>query len=202
MTPEQRFWHWFSKHEAKLFDFERDQEKIFNRASTEMQKVHPDLTFEFGPKTNEQASREFVISAAGIKTAFPAVVALRNAAPVLERWTITAFRPRRWPLNSVEFRGKCIDPKDVLFSLLNNGTIPGIFLYLPDYVEGDTAFGQIGYLLLDDALGEFDVETNVGLIKMLSTDAPLQHPRSPLKELQAQFDSLQVQLQRTSSRPS
>ena len=46
MTPEQRFWHWFSKHEAKLFDFERDQEKIFNRVSTEMQKVHPDLTFE------------------------------------------------------------------------------------------------------------------------------------------------------------
>jgi len=36
--------------------------------ASEMHKVHPDLTFEFGPVEEER--REFVITAGGIKGAF------------------------------------------------------------------------------------------------------------------------------------
>lgn len=64
-----------------LFHFETDQEKTFDKLSAELKKANPDLTFEFGPVEN--GKREFVISAAGIKTAFPYVESLFNSAPKL-----------------------------------------------------------------------------------------------------------------------
>src|SRR5882724_4779444 len=73
-SAEADFWQWFQRNEADLFDFERDQEAIFDRLAAEMHKVHPSLTFEFGSKENGR--REFVISADGIKDAFPKVESL------------------------------------------------------------------------------------------------------------------------------
>jgi len=52
-------------------------------------------------------------------------------------------------------------------SLVDNGKLAGIYLFLPGYVETDVTYKQIGYLLLDESLGEFDVETSVGMIQML-----------------------------------
>lgn len=74
VTPEQSFWAWFQNNQDFLFDFEKDQERVFDRLATEMHKVNPSLTFEFGPK--EDGRREFTISADGIRKAFPAVQAL------------------------------------------------------------------------------------------------------------------------------
>jgi hypothetical protein len=42
-----------------------------------------------------------------------------------DRWRIVAFRPHRSLHNVVEFRGKRVSPKDVQFSLLDNGTTAG-----------------------------------------------------------------------------
>src|ERR1035437_10708534 len=94
-----RFWLWFIQHQAELLTFEENQEAVFDQLAFQLQQVDLDLTFEFGPPGSR---REFVISAGGIKRAFPAVVALANAAPDLVGWKITAFRPRRIPLNVVE----------------------------------------------------------------------------------------------------
>jgi hypothetical protein len=192
------FWNWFVQHEAELFAFEEDRERIFDQLATEIQKVDPNLTFEFGPK---QAIREFVVSAGGIKNAFPAVVSLVNHAPSLDRWKVTAFRPRRSP-SVVEFRGKYVDPSDVQFSLLNNGKTAGIYLFIPGFRDNDTDFKQIGYLLLDETLGEYDVESRVGLIKMLSPNTPTDGDRYPLADLPARFDKLVSQLEGKSGRPS
>jgi hypothetical protein len=192
MTPLQQFWKWFKEHDSELFDFERDRERIFDQLATELQKVHPNLTFEFGPKG---VKREFVISAGGIKKAFPAVSALAHAAPALDRWHITAFRPRRISANVVEFRGKRVDPKDVQFSLLDNGKVAGLYLFIPYFHEHDADLKQIGYLLLDEALGEYDVEARLGLIKMLSPDANTNMQRYPLSDLPAQFDRLVARLE-------
>src|SRR4030095_14054404 len=91
-TPEEDFWKWFENNEAALFDFEKDQEAVFDRLAAALHRVHPDLTFEFGPKHDNR--REFVISADGIKDAFPKVISLHTAAPRLPRWTFIRFRPR------------------------------------------------------------------------------------------------------------
>ena len=81
MIAQQEFWNWFREHEMELLDFEADRERVFDQLATEIQKVDPRLTFEFGPK---EATREFVISAGGIRGAFPAVSALMAAAQTLK----------------------------------------------------------------------------------------------------------------------
>jgi hypothetical protein len=199
MTPQQEFWNWFRKHEVELFDFEADRERLFDQLAAALQKVDQDLTFEFGPK---QAKREFVISASGLKRAFPAVSALADAAPPLERWRVTAFRPRRTPVSTVEFCGKRVDPKDVGFSLLDNGKTAGIYLFIPGLREDDASLKQIGYLLLDETLGEYDVEARLGLIKMLPPETCTDGERYPLSDLPARFDQLLARLEGRSGRPS
>jgi hypothetical protein len=203
MSDQDCFWTWFIQHEVALFEFdpnwETKRKELFERLAVEIRKVHPDLTFEFGPKG---AIREFVISGGGIKDAFPSVIALAQAAPRLERWHFIAFRPRRWPISVVEIEGKRIDPKDVQFSLLDNGKMAGLYLFIPGFQESDVDIKQIGYLLLDEALGEYDVETRVGLIKMLSPDARTQGDRFPLHDLPALFDQLVSRLEGCSGTPS
>ena len=88
----------------------------------------------------------------------------------------------------MEFHGRRIDPKDVQFTLLSNESLAGIRLVIPSYDEADSRLKQIGYLLLDEALGEYDVETRVGLIEMLPPEAPAEGRRYPLAELPKQFD--------------
>jgi hypothetical protein len=197
--PIKEFWRWFAKNEPKLFDFEMDQERVFDKLSAQLQKVDPRLTFEFGPKT---PARDFVVSAAGIKDGFPAVVSLVNGAPALERWRIIAFRPRRTPLNVIEFRDKIVDSKDVKFSLLDNGKTVGLYLFIPGLQDGDLDYQQVGYLMLDEALGEYDVEIGLGLIKMFPIEHISNHKRYPLADLPAMFDQLTNKLKGKSGLPS
>lgn len=204
MTAEDNFWQWFLLHETELSALDTaidsDREHIFDQLAAQLQKVHPHLTFEFGPREPE---REFVVSAAGIQTAFPAVIALASAAPALEHWRVTAFRPRRAELGTtIEVGEKEIALDSVEFSLLDNGTIAGIHLFIPGFREDDAAYAIIGFLLLDHCLGEYDVEMRVGLIKMFPTDAPAQCRRYPLNRLPELFDQLAAQLSGRIERPS
>jgi hypothetical protein len=203
MDNEEAFWKWFLQHEVELFDLDpgdvSDRERIFDELARELLKVDPDLVFEFGPN---EPRREFVISAGGIKKAFASVVSLVDAAPPLNRWQIIAFRPRRAPSNVVEFRGKRVDPREVQFSLLDNGKIAGVNLFIPGFREGDSDWKQIGYLLLDDILGEYDVESRLGLIKMLSPSTQTDEERYSLSELPARFDLLVSKLEGRSGNPS
>src|SRR5688500_13624428 len=90
---ETTFWKWFAKRSDAYFSFEENQEILFDELNQALAKVHPDLCFEFGPVEN--GKRDFVISAGGIREAFPAVTSLYRAAPELKQWKLIAFRPRR-----------------------------------------------------------------------------------------------------------
>lgn len=153
MTAHQNFREWFTQHELDLFDFEKDRERVFDQLATELAKVDPDLTFEIKPK---EPARDFVISAAGMKPAFPAVVARSAAATRLARWRVIAFRPRRPPV-TIELGNRRLDPEDIFFSLMDNGKLVGISRFMPDLQSSEIVFKQIGYLLLDGASGEYDV---------------------------------------------
>jgi hypothetical protein len=199
VSVEEKFWKWFKKNENKLLHFEDEQERIFDQLAAELQKVDPNLTFEFGPA---ETRREFVISAAGIKDSFSAVVSLKKSAPALPYWSITAFRPRRTPLNIIEFRGKCVDPKDVEFTLLDNGKLAGLYLFILGLNDAETDYKVIGYLLLDESLGEYDVETGLGFIEMLPFENCKQGQRYPLADLPSLFDKLTSRLRGLSNLPS
>ena len=84
--------------------------------------------------------------------------------------------------------------QNVWFSLLDNGEIAGLCLFIPGYTESNVAYRQIGYLLLDIALGEFDVETKLGFIEMCPPEAKTDGDRHPLSELPRLFDQLIKQL--------
>ena len=203
MEPQEKFWDWFARHDEELFNFdphdEVERERIFGELISKLKNVDPDLAFEFGPNTPK---REFVISAGGVRRAFPAVIALAQAAPPLVRWQVIAFRPRRTPVNSLKFRGKQVDPSGVQFSLLDNGNIAGHRLFVPGFRDGDADWMQVAYLLLDEALGEYDVETRLGLIKIHSIDAQTKEERYPLSELPKLFDQLVSRLEGRSGEPS
>jgi hypothetical protein len=201
MTTEREFWNWFVQHEKELFNYdaqdEVERERMFDELATELQKVDRDLTFEIGPNGPK---REFVISAGGIDRAFPVVVSLAAAKPALKRWTVTAFRPRR-PPTAVEFRGKRIDPSEVSFSLFERDGIPGLYLFIPGYREEDKDLKQIGYIMLDEVLGEYDVETRVGPIGMVPPETPTGEERYPLSELPSRFDAFASRLEGRSMKP-
>lgn len=187
ISPEQRFWQWFQENESNLFDFERDQERMFDRLITEMHRVNPNLTFEFGPKRN--GKREFVISADGIRDAFPDVKSLYDCAPALERWTFVKFRPRREP-NSISLGGTSVAAPSVRVYMELNRRKVDLIVFVPNYsTKAHKTYASIVFLLLDEALGEYDVETRVGNIDIEST-VDMRPESCTLQELPAAFDRL------------
>ena len=190
-TPQQDFWAWFTKDEAALFDFEKDQDHVFKDLAEQMQKVDPNLTFEFGPK--KDGKREFVISAGGIKASFPAVVSLYNSAPKLDRWTFIKFRPRR-PIGDtdVEFQGVKVAPKDISFILLPDGDKADLLIFIAGMTDAQKeTYEQIAYLTLDQAVGEYDVETKIGGIEIHPADVRTKSDKRPIAELPGALDALQ-----------
>lgn len=187
-SKEARFWHWFQTNEARLFEFEKDQERIFDELQTELHRIEPNLTFEFGPKQDEK--REFVISADGIKDAFPAVIRLADAAPPLSRWKITKFRPRRGFQGPVTLNGLTISPDQVEFTLEPDGDKTGLTLFMEGYNANEhEKYARVVYLMLDQALGEYDVETKVGFIELKPRSARSKLAKHSFPALAQSFDS-------------
>jgi hypothetical protein len=189
----EAFWSWFKDHDDAYFSLAPDdaarREALFDELSTELGKINPDLTFEFGPLID--GKRDFVISAGGIKDAFPAVRELVAHAPALSHWRVIAFRPRRSPVSTIEFQDVKLKPEQVRMRLARDGEKVGLTLLMPDYTEARGAeFGQAAYLLLDEALGEYDVETKVGFIEFEALPSTTPVDTVPLSELSTAFDRM------------
>jgi hypothetical protein len=129
-SPHERFWAWFEKNQDMLFDFERNQDRTFDKLNAAISKVHPDLTFEFGPVQNEK--REFVISADGLKEAFPAVESLHASAPVLPHWTFIKFRPRRSAM-TIQIGDLKLEPSDLEVAVEADGDKAGFTVFIKGY---------------------------------------------------------------------
>jgi hypothetical protein len=189
-TPEQKFWTWFEKNEARLFTFEKDQEATFDDLGNALHAVHKSLTFEFGPI--QDGKREFVISADGIKEAFPKVRSLYGSAPNLRRWTWIAFRPRRVPMD-IEYLGLKVVATDVrvLIGKPKEGDRIPLMVLFPGYLPSEEKkYKGIAFLLLDGALGEYDVETHIGYIGAGGLDHPSIDHAYTLNELSKRIDEL------------
>jgi hypothetical protein len=184
---EENFWKWFQANESRLFDFEQDQDRVFGELGPEMKKVHPDLTFEFGPK--KDGRREFVISADGNRNAFPAVVALADKAPELQRWEIIKFRQRRGRLPDLGYEGTRVKSEDIEFTIEPDRDKAGITLFIKGYDEtSHQRLVTIGFLYLDSTLGEYDVETKVGFVNFKAANEQTTLVKRPISELPKVFD--------------
>ena len=186
-TPEQDFWVWFENSQETLFNFQKDQERIFDPLGTQLHIVNPNLTFEFAPI--EDGRREFTISADGIKAAFPAVESLYAAAPPLPRWKILKFRQRREPTD-ISFKGVRASARSVLVVVDPGVEKSNLTVFVPGYsVAQRNTYMSIVFLMLDQALGEFDVETRVGKIEVADASQATEKAGG-LDTLPATFDAL------------
>ncbi len=189
-SKEELFWRWFQKNENMIFNFDTDREHVFDRLNFELGKVNNGLTFEFGSIKND-GTREFIISADGIRRVFPAVERLFNRKPELARWKVIKFRPRRYPICNMTINNMTIKADEVnyIFFEDQNPDKVGIMLFFEEYYkdEKDT-MGQAGYLLLDEALGEYDVETKVGAIVFETKDSEYYGQSLPLMNMAEDFD--------------
>ncbi|HVY06526.1 MAG TPA: hypothetical protein VHB46_11170 [Burkholderiales bacterium] len=185
---EAEFWNWFQQNEERLFAGGAGSEETITQLGAELRKVNEAVTFEFGPIFKD-GKKEFVITADGNKTAFPAVEALYASAPELPRWIWVKFRPRRAVISDMGFGDRFVKSGDVNYLMFTDADKVGIMLFFDEYnADEEITFGQIGYLMLDEALGEYAVETQVGLIEFQPRTSEFFAQSSPLKNLPAQFD--------------
>ncbi len=200
-SKEDVFWAWFVKNSSRLFHFEDEQEKIFDEITVQLRKINPDLTFEFGPIQNDK--REFIISAGGIKSSFPAVEKLYSVKPDLKEWKITKFRPRRDGLFTIQFLEKKVSSEDIRFLFFKDDdkTKIGILLFLNGYTESESSvYEEIAYLFLDQVIGEYDVETYIGAIEIQGFDSKYFDQSVQIDQLAPMFDREKINIPRRKRR--
>jgi hypothetical protein len=201
-SSEQIFWAWFLENEEMLLHQQHtddSRERVLNQVQNALHKIDENLAFEFGPP---ESRREFIVSAGGMKSCFPAVLRLKQAQPSLDRWAITYFMPRRDPSSTFELGGLKINSRDMVFSLLSRDSDIGLEVFIPEYSDADPSYKQIGYLFLDQALGEFDVVTKVFYLRFFASAEPLKFDRIPFSELPERFDELYNRLNGLSGKPN
>jgi len=188
-SRQEEFWTWFQEHEAKIWNIDKDQEKMLRMVSDAIHNVDPALAFEIG-RVDEKGKRVFVISANGISTNIPKVESLFLTAPEMTRWRVAKYRPRLSSLGQISMFGKIIAAEDIRFQVFNDGDRIGILLMFDDYSEANrNQFTRIGFIFLDRTLGEYDVMTRVGFVDFAGKESNFYPDATRLPELPKSFDA-------------
>lgn len=162
INSKDAFWKWFSKNANTYYYFEKDQENLFHKLKNKLNQIHPDLTFEFSP-IFEDGTREFVISADGIKSIFPIVTDLVTHAPILNNWKIVAFRQPHTEITHIHYQDLVINIEDIFFRYeKDNGQI-GLELNIRKFHESPE-WTAATFILLDNVLGEYHTEMSLSYI--------------------------------------
>ena len=187
-SPEERFWQWFEQNSSRLFAFESDRDRVFRDLTAALHKVHEGLTFEFGPVRDSK--REFIVSADGIRERFPAVQSLAAAAPAMSQWTVIPFRPPKNISGVIEYQGHRVGTEDVWFRSEADDDRIGLHLYVRGLTEENkNSLGGATFILLDNALGEYAVETRVGFMEWNGLpDDPKAAGLTPFTAIREVFD--------------
>jgi len=189
------FWKWFIANEPALFASSDPMSEVYQELYARLQKVHETLVFETDAKPSEV--RELTISADGAHEGIEHVEALVDAAPTLPRWKIIRFRSRNPNLigNSIEVDGVKVSTSDIEYEFglfeVKNSKMPiiGITLYMKGCTEPPSdAYMTIGFIMLDGAIGEYDMAMKVGPIEFKPWEAKPQGKREPFEHLSHHFD--------------
>ncbi len=177
------FWIWFQQNSNRYYHLEeQNPQELFSALALKLTTIHPDLSFEFS-SIKDNGKREFVVTANGMRSAFPFVKKLVEAAPVMEDWDIIAFRQRKPGFDDVSIGQFTLSSSEIYFEYDLNQSKIDLRLFLSDY-NGESIFGNAVFLLLDRLLGEYDVETKIGTIDLeniiLRSDTALKLEDLPL----------------------
>ncbi|PZR13496.1 MAG: hypothetical protein DI536_12105 [Archangium gephyra] len=182
------FWKWVGAHVTELKLVKTGDEPVVDELSAELGKAAPGLVFELGVGTDPF---EFIISADGMKDRFDDVKRLTGAAPAIAGLKVIAFRPRK-EIDGFEMHlgdlKLAADEVKYLGSAEKDGKL-SLDLYIDGYsATTEDAVKRAGFVLLDSAIGEFDMETRIGGIEFHGAPAPA--GAKPLPALPAELDAL------------
>lgn len=163
---EKEFWSWFEKNSEDYFQLdENNYDLLFNKLGLQLSKYHKELTFEFSVEM-KQGKREFIISAEGMVSAFPAVIKLVEEAPSLEKFNIVAFRQRQDSEQEIYFEDIVLNTEDIFFTYREDKQMDclDIVIYIKGYGEKNDQFIAAAFIMLDSLIGEYDVGVKLGEI--------------------------------------
>lgn len=179
------FWRWFAAHKDEVATIQATRTPIVDSLVAELHKVDPRLTYEVG---NNMQPREIIITADGNKDGFPAVVALTAAAPVIPGWKVIPFRQPQ-AHDSVEMGGVLLRTDDIYFHATPvEGHRLSLMLWVKPTRELTPRILQLAGLLVDSAIGEYDLATRLAGMEMQKGDPP--PDAHPLRELAKRVDAL------------
>jgi len=161
-AKEQDFWDWFSKNANAYFHFEKNQNVLFTTLKTKLNRINPDLVFEFGPIKDDE-TRELIISADGIKTAFPIITNLVNQAPTLKNWKFIAFRQPRAEVTQINYQNLLVRFDDIFFRYSKDNGKIGLELNIRGFNDSPE-WTPVVFIILDNVLGEYQTEMSLSYI--------------------------------------
>lgn len=151
-----------------FFHFEKNQNALFSKLKAELQKIHPDLVFEFSP-IFENSIREFIVSADGIRSQFPVVTDLVNQAPILKQWKIVAFRQPHKDTTQINYKNLIIRLNDIFFRYGKDSGQIALELNIRGFYESPE-WTAATFILLDNLLGEYHTEMSLSAINKKKLD--------------------------------
>ncbi|MCB2000908.1 MAG: hypothetical protein KDH91_11220 [Rhodoferax sp.] len=191
LSPESAFWDWFQSRAADLKAVKQSDAPIMDTLHQRLHAVHAGLTYEMS--LHDGPVRELIISGDGLVALVPVVHRLTAAAPNMDGWKVTAFRPRmpNFMGYSLTFGEDTHDLKSIWMYPIVDGDHFDLILYHPQYREEERGrFTNALYVALDMALGEFDVMTGIRHIDFQKLpENPEQQGLLPFARLREVFDN-------------
>lgn len=182
------FWAWTQANLDDLRAVKTGTEPVTAALAEQLERVDRRLAFELGVGKD---AFEVIISADGDPTAFSVVKRLVQAAPPLKGAKVIAFRPRKGPGFQLDVTGTKVGFDDVLFSAAADPAKPSLVavtLYLKHLDDKNrAAFLDAAFVLLELALGEYDVATKLGQVELKAVPEDTSQLK-PLGELPAFVD--------------
>ena len=185
---EHQFWEWFQLNEDAFYTLESSKDPLLNELHEVLTSYYEGLTYQFSIKSPE-GKKEFVISADGIAEAFPAVETLVDAAPEFDRWQIIAFRPRVSEEFELSMGSRVFTFDDFYFLHAMDVATIALQLHIRDF-EDTPEYQQAAFIILDNILGEYDMETKVGHIEFLKLDEAKINDLYNIRDLPVVVDDL------------
>lgn len=188
--PIDRFWAWVLANrsgvvaEVQAFGTDGASSNLaVSELGDRLKRIDPGLAHEVGMA--DPGTLEIVISAEGFRELFPTVLEVVKRAPDVSGLKVTAFRQRN-PGMSLEVLAQTMTAEDVSYVSQREGEKIGLDVFF-DVDLDERARTMIGFLMLDMALGEYDVGTALGSIEFQEGRPPADAKR--LSELAEEVDA-------------
>lgn len=200
-TRAHAFWAWFQANEERIFSIVLDENNVvidkymdcvvaIEEAS---HLVDQDVGVEIDDQIKIPGKRTLVLTGNGISRAFQAVEMLFETCPGLKRWHLVKYRQRESVFQSIQIRDCVLNSDDVRFSIGKHANTSefSIFMFMPGFEETEqNTWEHIGFVLMDNILGELDVATKIKSISFHAPEDRTDLDRLKVGEFVRKFDAV------------